>query len=223
MKVAVFQHEPTEPLGFLEQVFAEHCVPFEYIHLYETGEVPRTNATHLVFMGGPMSVNDEQEHPYLNQEKELIRKSAKDRQKVLGICLGAQLIASAFGAPVYKYISETGWHELDKVPESPGVFAEFPEKFHVFQLHGETFALPYGGRLVCMGSGVKNQGFRINNCLGLQFHLEMTGEIIRQWSRSLKKYDREKIARDTPRYLTESNRLCRLIAEDFIKKQVRGW
>jgi GMP synthase-like glutamine amidotransferase len=223
MKVAVFQHEPTEPLGFLEQVFAEHCVPFEYIHLYETGEVPRTNATHLVFMGGPMSVNDEQEHPYLRQEKELIRKSAKDRQKVLGICLGAQLIASAFGAPVYKYISETGWHELDKVPESPGVFAEFPEKFHVFQLHGETFALPYRGRLLCSGSRVKNQGFRINNCLGLQFHLEMTGEIIRQWSRSLKKYDREKIARDTPRYLTESNRLCRLIAEDFIKKQVRGW
>jgi GMP synthase (glutamine-hydrolysing) len=190
MNFAVFQHERTEPLGYLEQVFSEHDIPFEYVRLYETGEVPRTDATHLVFMGGPMSVNDEQEHPYLKQEKELIRKSVKDRQKVLGICLGAQLIASAFGAPVYKYISETGWHELDKVPESPGVFAEFPEKFHVFQLHGETFALPYRGRLLCSGNRVKNQGFRINNCLGLQFHLEMTGEIIRQWSCSLKRYDR---------------------------------
>ena len=216
MKIAVFQHEPTEPLGYLEQVFFEHNIPFEYIRLYKTGEVPRTEATHLVFMGGPMSVNDEQEYPYLKQEKELIRKSAKNRQKVLGICLGAQLIASAFGAPVYKYITETGWHELATVPGNPGFFTGFPEKFHVFQLHGETFAIPYGGRLLCTGERVKNQGFRVNNCLGLQFHLEMTGEIIRDWSRPLKKHDQEKIARDTPRYLAGSNRLCRIVAEDFV-------
>jgi GMP synthase-like glutamine amidotransferase len=216
MKVAVFQHEPTEPLGYLEQFFSDHNIPFEYIRLYETGEVPRTNATHLVFMGGPMSVNDEWEYPYLRQEKELIRKSAKNRQKVLGICLGAQLIASAFGAPVYHFINETGWRELSTVPENPGIFAGFPEKFHVFQLHGDTFAIPYGGKLLCTGDQVKNQGFTIKNCLGLQFHLEMTAEIIRQWSRPLKKHDQEKIARDTPRYLAGSNRLCRMVAEDFI-------
>ena len=218
MNIAVFQHEPTEPLGYLEQVFSEHHVPFEYIELYETGEVPRINATHLVFMGGPMSANDEREYPYLKQEKELIRNSAKNRQEVLGICLGAQLIASAFGAPVYHYITETGWHELAIVPQTTGVFAGFPEKFHVFQLHGDTFAIPYSGKLLCTGEPVRNQGFSIHNCLGLQFHLEMTGEIIRQWSRALRKYDREWIARDTPRYLAESNRLCRLVAEDFIKK-----
>jgi GMP synthase-like glutamine amidotransferase len=221
MKVAVFQHEPTESLGYLEQVFLEHNVPFDYVRLYETGEVPRTDATHLVFMGGPMSVNDEREFPYLKQEKDLIRKSMKNRQKVLGICLGAQLIASASGAPVYRYITETGWHEIGKVPENPGentgIFAGFPEKFHVFQLHGETFAIPYGGRLLCTGEHVKNQGFRTGTCLGLQFHLEMTGELIRSWSRGLKKYDREKIARDTPRYLAGSNRLCRMVAEDFIR------
>jgi GMP synthase-like glutamine amidotransferase len=216
MNVAVFQHEPTEPLGYLEQVFCEQNVPFEYIRLYETGEVPRINATHLVFMGGPMSVNDEREYPYLKQEKELIRRSDGNRQKVLGICLGAQLIASATGAPVFHYIQETGWHELKKAPESDGILREFPEKFHVFQLHGETFEIPYGGRLLCTGDRVKNQGFRLNNCLGLQFHLEMTGEIIRTWSRSLKRHEQEKIARDTPRYLAKSNRLCRMVAEDFI-------
>jgi GMP synthase-like glutamine amidotransferase len=168
-----------------------------------------------------MCVNDEQEHQYLKQEKELIRKSVKNRQKVLGICLGAQLIASAFSAPVYHYIAETGWHELNTVPESPGIFAKFPEKFTVFQLHGDTFALPYGGKLLCTGNRVKNQGFHINNCLGLQFHLEMTADIIRDWSRSLKKYDQEKIARDTPRYLAGSNRLCRIVAEDFIGSHAR--
>jgi GMP synthase (glutamine-hydrolysing) len=217
MNVAVFQHEPTEPLGYFEKIFSEHNVPFEYIRLYETGEVPRTDTTHLVFMGGPMSVNDEREFTYLKQEKELIRKSAKKRQKVLGICLGAQLIASAYGAPVYRYVTETGWHELATVPESPGVFAGFPEKFQVFQLHGDTFAIPYGGRLLCTGERVRNQGFRINNCLGLQFHLEMTAEILRDWSRGLKKYDQVKIARDTPPCLAGSNRLCQLVTEDFIR------
>ncbi len=217
MKVAVFQHEPAEALGYLEQVFAELGAPFEYIRLYETGAVPQTNATHLVFMGGPMSVNDEKEYPYLKQEKELIRKSGKNRQKVLGICLGAQLIASAFGAPVYRYITETGWHEIGKVPDSPGIITRFPEKFHVFQLHGDTFALPYGARLVIRGDRVKNQGFRTGNCLGLQFHLEMTDELISTWSRCMRRYDREKILRDTPRYLAGSNRLCRMIAEDFIR------
>ena len=216
MKIAVFQHEPTESLGYLEQVFSGQNIPFEYIRLYETGIVPRLDVTHLVFMGGPMSVNDEQEFPYLKQEKDLIRKSTKNRQKVLGICLGAQLIASAFGAPVYHYIAETGWHELAKVPESTGIFAGFPEKFHVFQLHGDTFAVPYGGKLLCTGGQVKNQGFSISNCLGLQFHLEMTSDLIRTWSRDLKKHDKEKIARDTPRYIAGSNRLCRLVAENFI-------
>ena len=216
MNVAVFQHEPTEPLGYLEQVFCEHNVPLEYVRLYEAGDMPRINATHLVFMGGPMSVNDERDYPYLKQEKEQIRQSVRNRQKVLGICLGAQLIASAFGAPVFPSIRETGWHELEKVPETDGIFKEFPEKFHVFQLHGETFEIPYGGRLLCTGDQVKNQGFRTKNCLGLQFHLEMTDEIIRTWSRSLKKHDQEKIDRDTPRFLAESNRLCRMVAEDFI-------
>jgi GMP synthase-like glutamine amidotransferase len=164
-----------------------------------------------------MSVNDEEELPYLRQEKELIRRSVKNRQKVLGICLGAQLIASAFGAPVYRFVRETGWHALETVPGCDGVFARFPDRFPVFQLHGDTFALPYGARLLCTGERVRNQGFRIRNCLGLQFHVEMTAEIIRDWSRGLKRSDREKIGRDTPRFLAESNRLCRMVGEEFIR------
>ena len=218
MNIAVFQHEPTEPLGYLEQVFSEHNVPFEYIRLYETGEVPRINATHLVFMGGPMSVNDEREYPYLKQEKELIRKSPKNRAESTrdlpwrpAHCLRFRCT----GVPLRYGNRLARARTLDG---STGSFARFPEKFHVFQLHGDTFAIPYGGKLLCTGEQVRNQGFSVYNCLGLQFHLEMTGEIIRQWSRVLRKYDRERIARDTPRYLAESNRLCRSVAEDFIKK-----
>jgi GMP synthase (glutamine-hydrolysing) len=118
---------------------------------------------------------------------------------------------------VYPFIQETGWHLLDRLPEVPGIFARFPDQFHVFQLHGETFGIPYGGRLLCTGDVVRNQAFFIKNATGLQFHLELTQEIIRDWTSPLKKYLREKIARDTPRYLSTSNQLCRLVAEDLIR------
>ena len=216
MKIAAFQHVPNEPLGYFETFFAEKGIPFEYIRLFETNEVPRTDADHLVFLGGPMSVNDEQEFPWLKEEKELIRRAVKKKDRVLGICLGAQLIASAHGAPVYKYVTETGWTTVHREPVSDRVFSRFPEQFPVFQLHGETFGIPYGGIRVCSGDRVKNQALAIETALGLQFHLELTEEIVQDWSRGLRKFTRESIRRDTPRFLPESNRLCRIIAEDFI-------
>lgn len=211
VNVAAFQHAPTEPLGLLESIFAEKKIPFEYIRLYETNEVPRTDATHLIFLGGAMSVNDEAELPWLKEEKERIRTAVKEKRNVLGICLGAQLIASAFGRKVYRYVPETGWRFLNGEPNTL-----FPGRFPVFQLHGETFEIPYGGRLLASGPEVRNQAFSYKTALGLQFHLELTGPIINDWSRELKKFTRETIERETPRYLAESNRLCGRVAENFI-------
>ena len=211
IKVAVFQHVANEPLGLFESIFAEQNIPVEYIRLYETNEVPGIDATHLVFLGGPMSVNDESELPWLAEEKDLIRNAVRQRKKVLGICLGAQLIASAFGAKVYRFVPENGWHFLQG---EPGTL--FPGQFPVFQLHGETFEIPYRGKLLASGSNVKNQAFAYRTALGLQFHLELTGPIIRAWSRGLKKFTREKIERETPRYLPGSNGLCRVVAAEFL-------
>jgi len=220
-KIAIFQHVKNEPSGYLETIFCEREIPFEYIRLYDTNEVPRIlNATHLVFMGGFMSVNDEDKFPWLKEEKELIRRSEKAGQKVLGICLGAQLIASAYGARVYPFVQETGWHPLDRAAGASGIFSKFPEQFHVFQLHGETFEIPYRGRLLASGKNVRNQAFSYRNTLGLQFHLEMTGAIIKEWSKDLRKHPQSVIARDTPRYLGGSNRLCRMVAEDFISTRL---
>jgi len=217
LKVAIFQHVANEPSGYFETVFREQNIPFEYVPLHETNEVPRhLHATHLLFMGGPMSVNDEHVYPWLIQEKELIRKSVKNHQNVLGICLGAQLIASAYGAPVYRFVTETGWHPAYRAETADtGPLSAFPDQFHVFQLHGETFGIPYGGRLLAYGKNVKNQAFTLKNALGLQFHLEMTGEIVREWSQDLTCYEKTLVARETPRYIAESNRLCRIIAEYF--------
>ncbi len=217
-RIVAFCHEKGEPLGYFETVFTERNIPFEYVDLYDTGEIPGTiRASHLVFLGGPMSVNDEDEFPWLAGEKDLIRRSERAGQKVLGICLGAQLIASAFGAKVFRFVNETGWRMLDREKSATGIFSSFPDQFPVFQLHGETFELPAGSRLLASGSIVRNQAFTCRNALGLQFHLELTDKIIREWSGSLEKREQETIARDTPRFITESNRLCRLVAEDFIR------
>jgi len=216
-KIAIFQHVPNEPSGYFGTILSDRYIPIEYIRLYDTHEVPRIrDASHLVFMGGPMSVNDEKKYPWLNQEKELIRRSVKSGQKVLGICLGAQLIASALGARVYPFVQETGWHTLKRATNASGIFSAFPEQFHVFQLHGETFEIPFRGRLLAYGNHVRNQAFSFRNALGLQFHLEMTETIIRDWSKDLRKHQQSVIARETPWYLAESNRLCRMVAEDFI-------
>jgi GMP synthase-like glutamine amidotransferase len=216
MKVAIFQHIASEPAGYFETVFIGHNIPYEYIRLYETGKVPDTGATHFLFMGGPMSVNDENDLPFLKEEKALIRDAVKRGCPVLGICLGAQLIASAFGARVYPYRQETGWCRLTREPDATGIFSRFPVQFSVFQLHGETFDLPAGARLLCTGDRVRHQAFAYKTALGLQFHLELTGGVIREWTQDMDPAIRGTIRRETPGYLTGSNQLCRMIAEDFI-------
>ena len=216
VRVTVFQHTPSEPPGYIEEVFCEHNIPLEYQYLWETNEALASDATHLLFLGGPMSVNDEAEFPWLVQEKELIRKAVKKNVPVLGLCLGAQLIAAAHGAKVYRFINETGWFPVHRVPEADRAFLTFPESFFVFQMHGETFEVPYGGRLLCTGEGVKNQAFRLKSATGLQFHLEMTGALIADWTKDLRRSRREKILRDSEQYLAASNVLCRSVAEDFL-------
>ena len=216
LRVRAFQHTPTEPLGYFEHIFSEQKIPFEYARLWEGDPVSMGDATHLVFLGGPMSVNDEQELPWLKDEKELIRRAVKKRVPVLGLCLGAQLIASAHGATVYRFVNETGWHPVSTTPDRTGVFASFPGSFRVFQMHGETFHLPVGGRLQCRGDVVPHQGFRFGSALGLQFHLEMTESLIRDWTKGERKFLQGKIGRDTERYLAESNRLCRQVAMEFL-------
>ena len=218
MKIAIFQHIASEPAGLFETIFTEQKIPYEYVRLWEDGETPAAaaGATHYLFMGGPMSVNDEKELPFLKEEKALIRDAAGRGRPVLGICLGAQLIASAFGARVYPYLQETGWHHLARAPEAPGIFSRFPERFPVFQLHGETFDLPPGARLAATGTAVKHQAFVYRTATALQFHLELTEGIIRDWIRDLDPAQQSAIVKDTPACIAESNRLCRMVAGNFI-------
>ena len=212
----IFQHVGNEPAGIFEEVLSLNNVPFEYVKIYETNEVPDTrDATHLLFMGGPMSVNDDEDLPWIQDEKSLIRERVAQNRPVLGICLGAQLIASAFGARVYPYIVENGWREVRRT--GTGLLSGFPDSFHVFQLHGETFDIPAKGMQICSGAAVRNQALSVGSATGLQFHLEPTRELITDWASMIPEQDQETIRRDTPRYLQESNRLATLLIEKFLE------
>jgi GMP synthase-like glutamine amidotransferase len=216
IRVKAFQHSPSEPLGYFENIFSEEEISFEYVRIWDDDPVSAGDATHLMFLGGPMSVNDEEDLPWLKEEKKLIRQAVRKRVPVLGLCLGAQLIASAHGATVYQFMNETGWYPVHPTNDSTGVFATFPDTFHVFQMHGETFHLPVGGRLQCRGDRVPHQGFRLGSALGLQFHLEMTEGLIQEWTSVERKFLKEKIGRDTEWYLERSNMLCRWVAREFL-------
>ena len=214
MKVAVVQHDPGEPAGLLDELLAARGLSSETVRLDETGEMPPWAAqTALVLMGGPMSVNDLLDYPWLNDEKALVRHAVGDGRPVLGICLGAQLIASALGARVYPSVTETGWTTLAGVPDSP----LFPPVFQAFELHGETFDLPTGARLLATGDRVRHQAFAIGSALGLQFHLEATPAMIAAWAAGLAPADSDCWNAETARYAAGARRLCARVLDYVLR------
>jgi len=132
----------------------------------------------LVIMGGPMSVNDENQYPWLAGEKSFIREAVEQGCRVLGICLGAQLLASALGAKVNANPQkEIGWFPVSLTPEGKQsrVFYGFEPVFTTFQWHGDTFDLPQGTTLLATGEVCANQAFQFGeHAFGLQFHMEVS-------------------------------------------------
>ncbi len=135
----------------------------------------------LVVMGGPMGIYDEKEFPWLVEEKKFIEKAISKNKKVLGICLGAQLIADVLGAKVYKNkYKEIGWFPVFKTEEAKNskIFYDFPDSFTAFHWHGDTFEIPEGAVHIFYSEGCNNQAFEYNNgnVVALQFHLETNEE-----------------------------------------------
>jgi GMP synthase-like glutamine amidotransferase len=145
----------------------------------------------LIIMGGPMSVNDEAEYPWLSAEKRFARDVIEAGKPVLGVCLGAQLIASALGARVYRNAEkEIGWFPVEGLAsEDPAVY-RFPPSALAFHWHGETFDLPVGASRIARSAACENQAFQLGSTtLGLQFHLETT----RASARSLVEHCRDEL------------------------------
>ncbi len=185
MRVVVFRHVPFEGLGLIGPVLDARGIDIEFVDLYREDAVfpDIREAAGLIFMGGPMSVNDDL--PYQRRELTCIREAAERRQPVLGICLGAQLIAKALGARVYRNATkEIGWFDihLTEAGQSDPLFAGLDPTEMVFHWHGETFDLPEGATWLAYSERCRHQAFRANeNILALQFHFEVTPEIIADW------------------------------------------
>ena len=185
MRVLAFRHVPFEHLGRIEPELERRGIGIDYADLYQPGAAAPDPARYdgLIFMGGAMSVNDGL--PYLEREARWIAQAMEAGRPVLGVCLGAQLIAKALGARVYRNpVKEIGWFEIELTGEGAAdpLFAGAAQRETVFQWHGETFDLPPGARWLASSPACRHQAFRIgDSAYALQFHLEVTPEMIADW------------------------------------------
>ncbi|UAW96892.1 gamma-glutamyl-gamma-aminobutyrate hydrolase family protein [Halopseudomonas nanhaiensis] len=177
MRAHYLQHAPFEGLGSIESWLREAGYGITATQLYSGDLLPDTDQLDLlIVMGGPMSVNDEAEYPWLGPEKTFIRSVIDAGKPVLGICLGAQLIANVMGSQVYPNGErEIGWFPVQGLAHAGADVFSFPSEAMVLHWHGETFELPYGAVQLARSEACDNQAFQLGrHVIGLQFHLEAT-------------------------------------------------
>jgi len=176
MKLHWLQHVPFEGLGIIEKWATTHDFEIDCTRLFADEQLPAAESFDwLVVMGGPMGIYDHAAHPWLVAEKEFIKQSIDADKTVLGICLGAQLIADVLGAKVYPGPQkEIGWFPIQRSEGAPGII---PEELITFHWHGDTFDIPEGATRLASSEACQNQGFVYNGrTVALQFHLETTPE-----------------------------------------------
>lgn len=183
-------HSVGETVGLLGDVLHKLDLPFRDVHLYEGDGLPRdtSDLSGLIVMGGPMNVDDIDNYPFLKDEAILIEKMISEEKPVLGICLGAQLIAKALGSKVYpNKHKEVGWHPVELTPEgkTDPLFKKLAPETTVLHWHGDTFDLPKGTVHLARSKRCDNQAFRYGqHVYGLQFHLECTPGMVQSWCKS---------------------------------------
>ena len=197
MKVIVIMHVESEGPGslgtYLESVGAEALT----VRLYTGDRLPSdlSGFDAVVSLGGPMNVYEENQFPFLKEETDFLKQAVEADLPVLGICLGAQMIAKAVGAPVVKSPNkEVGWGSVTLTDRGKDdtLFKGLPPVLEVLQWHGDMFHIPSEGLLLASSKDCPHQAFRYRNALGLQFHLEVTEKILSDWfgdSKEIKLYD----------------------------------
>jgi GMP synthase (glutamine-hydrolysing) len=232
-RLLVFQHVPHEILGTFNPLLKEAGFRIRYINFGRTPDA-RPNVEKydgLIILGGPMCVDQTDSHPHLVTEMEAIRTAMERHMPVLGICLGAQLIARTLGAKVQKNpVKEIGWYDVTPTPEGEKdpLFSCFDGTEKIFQWHGDTFDIPHGAVHLATSPECANQAFRYGErTYGLQFHLEVDEALIQRWLktpvhvRELNELGRagdpRKILADTHEYITRTTDLGSRLFGEYIR------
>jgi GMP synthase (glutamine-hydrolysing) len=231
-KLLVCQHVPFEILGTLNPLLKDAGFRIRYVNFGRDPEAQPNLEGYdgVVILGGPMSVTDTHNHPHLKTEIDLIRRAIDRRTPLLGICLGAQLIAKALGAGVARSSEvEIGWYDIEPTPAAHDdpLLCHFQPTERIFQWHSDSFALPEGAVGLATASNCPNQAFRWGeNVYGFQFHLEVDEHLIERWLRvpihqeELRrlrgKIDPDAIRRETPQRIERTRQLSQHVFRAFI-------
>lgn len=196
MPVLICKNVSNEGAGTIEDFLIKAGIPFQVTDLSKGELLPDAEGFDtLLMMGGPMSVNDDL--PYLRKEEALVREFAAAGKKILGVCLGAQLMAKALGARVYPgEEKEIGWYDIElsdaglhdplmrKLAEHP-YSGDIEKSFKVFHWHGETFDIPEGAVRLASSALFPNQAFKYGTgSYAFQFHIEVRKEMVYDWLRN---------------------------------------
>lgn len=183
MNIHYFQHVPFETLGYIGDWAASRRHVVSRTRFFADDPLPDIdNVDLLIVLGGPMNIYEEPKYPWLAKEKRWI-KAAYDRgTPILGICLGAQLLADCLGGSVRRGDEkEIGWFPIDFAADRKGPFAVFPDRLDVFHWHGDMFEPPAGAQLLASSAACANQAFAFGGrAAGFQFHIEMADDNIRR-------------------------------------------
>ena len=209
--VVIFRHAPTEGPGYFATYLSRHGIPWQVVRIDEGEPVPGDPRAFsgMAFMGGPMSVNDGL--AWIPAVLALIRAAVAADVPTVGHCLGGQLMAKALGGGVVRNpVKEIGWGRVD-VPENAEArrwLGASLKSFEAFHWHGETFSLPPGAERIASSPYCENQAFALGRHLGMQFHVEMTPELIRTWCQEWDKEVQSLAARvpsvQTPAEMTDA-------------------
>ncbi|HNX40195.1 MAG TPA: type 1 glutamine amidotransferase [Methanothrix sp.] len=180
MKIHYLQHVPFEDLANIEGWAISRGHDITATRLFSGEALPELESIDwLIIMGGPMNIYEHDRYPWLATEKRFIGRAIAAGKIVLGICLGAQLMADVLGAEVVKNENrEIGWFTVDLTAEAKAspLFSVLPQSFTAFHWHGDTFAIPPGALRAAYSRGCANQAFVLGRAVGLQFHLESSEE-----------------------------------------------
>jgi GMP synthase-like glutamine amidotransferase len=186
--ILIIKHIDIEGPETIGEYFKSQGYSLKVIDLSLGDSLPAdlANIEAVVVLGGPMNVYEEDKYPFLKEENIFIKKVLKKRIPYLGICLGAQLLAKACGAKVTQSpVKEIGWFKVELTEEGKkdSFFTGLSDKINVFQWHGDTFAIPDGGKWLGRAKGCVHQAFKVGpNAYGVQFHFEITDKSIKDWS-----------------------------------------